>query len=187
MRVVIAVAGIVVLLAGVGVLLRWGVGADQSSIKQDQIDLKARAETMSHDVGAAADQVASSLNDLRSLGLVSTKSEAERGITSIERAQALQTDARNKNSELVKFVETHRSDLQNQGLGELVDMTGAYGETYTTYQNALSEFLASYREMFLYVRDHSETIQQSVSPYRSRYEALYSKYAGALQKQNKAE
>lgn len=186
MKLIIAIGGIVALLAGIGVLLRLGLRADQPTTKQDQLDLKVRAETKTHDVGAAADKAASSLNDLRSLGLVSTKSEAERGIASIETAQAVQTEARNKNSELIKFAETYRSDLQNQGLGQLVEMTGAYGETYSTYQNALSEFLASYHEMLLYVRDHSDAIQQSLPPYRSRYEALYHKYVAALQKQNKA-
>ncbi len=186
MKLGIAIAVVIVLLGGGAALLMWGVRTNRSSANQEQTDLKAHAETMSHEVGVAADKAGSSLNNLRGLGLVSTKPEAERGIASVEEAQALQTEARNKNSELVKFVEAHRSELQDQNLGQLVDLIGAYGDTYTSYQNALSEFLTSYHEMLTYVRDHSDAIQQSLPPYRGRYEALYNKYAAALQKQNKA-
>jgi hypothetical protein len=65
-------------------------------------------------------------------------------------------------------------------------MTGLYGETYRSYQDALSEFLASYREMFVYFRDHSEAIQQNVFADKSEYERLYARFASALKKQNKA-
>lgn len=185
-KAVLLILAIVIAAAVSAILLKRTLSGDGSSITTEaDTNLKARAESLSHEVGVSADQVGASLSELRNLGIASSKSEAEHGIAAIEKAQKLHADAKNRNVELVNFVVAHRSELQNQGLGQLVEMTGVYGETYQAYQNALSDFLTSYREMLVYVRDHSQAIQENEYASRKRYDSLYAKYVTTLQKQNK--
>jgi hypothetical protein len=70
-KVILICGAIAATAVAVGLLLTWGLRARAT---QDRSDLRTRAESMSHDVGATADKFTSSLNGLRKLGLASTKS-----------------------------------------------------------------------------------------------------------------
>jgi hypothetical protein len=157
-----------------------------STSGQPQSDVRARAQSLSHEVDTAADSFGAALTDLKSLGSVNMASEAGRGIAAIEKVQSLHANSNGRNQDLVNFVERNKQELQANGYGEVVELIGMYGDTYHTYHKALSNFLSSYKEMLFYLRDNADAIEQNQDVERNRYDALSARYIKALKAQNNA-
>jgi len=143
--------------------------------------------TLAHQVDEAADRLQTGLADVGKLKAIENPSDAARGILILATAQSLESESRNRGQKLVDFIGKNKTELLAQGEGQIVLLSDLYtSSTYTTYHDALSDFLTSYKELLTYTSENFNEVQSAGSKESRRYSILDANYRAALEKQNKA-
>ncbi len=182
-RVALGVSASVIAFIAAAVI---GVAVGFNSLPESQKTAGDEAQLWNSELAATNDKFKMALNNLANLRSMSTVAEIKETLRAIEVLQLIQAQSEKSGKEFADFVNQNKEQLRAENLGQLTEVAGIYGDSYHNYHGSLTEYLAIYKEMFEYTRDHFDAISQSKYPESSRYRVLYARYGAALDKHNRA-